>query len=51
MKFISNERMKHNKGEKTMMSNVIETQKKEQKADENFIAIELIKESWYLPRS
>jgi hypothetical protein len=51
MKFISNERMKHNKGEKTMMSNVIETQKKEQKADENFITNELMKKSWYILRS
>jgi hypothetical protein len=51
MKFISNKKINHNKGEKTMMSNVIETQKKDEKSDENFIAIELIKESWYLLRS
>ena len=51
MKFISNKKLNQNKGEKTMTSNVIETQKKEQKTDENFIAIELIKESWYLLRS
>jgi len=34
-----------------MTSKVIEPQKKEQKADENFIANELLKKSWYILRS